>query len=136
MTTLKEKIKIVEEELIKLKEIMNEFPDVELSRDGMSSPEVNKIATHVEYKNTCGCCPGTPFASRFYIERFGIKIYAHPIEIWIGYDNENGGGKIFKDNWKDVIFNINKINPELIETVQKFVDDNQAYYSDDDDEDD
>jgi len=141
MTTLKEKILKEENDLNILKKILEEFPDVELGstrwEDKMLfSASINSIATNVEFKHSCGCCSGAPLLARFYIERFGKKIYVKPIEICVGCGNEYGSGQIFKDNWEDIIFNENKINPELLETVQKFVDENPAIDFSDDDEDD
>jgi hypothetical protein len=139
MTTLKEKILKEENDLNIFKKILEEIPDVELGstqweNEMLFSASINSIATNVEFKHSCGCCSGAPLLARFYIERFGKKIYVKPIEICIGCGNEYGSGEDFKNDWKDIIFKRNKINPELLEKVQKFVDDNPAIdYSDDED---
>jgi len=136
MKTLKEKL---EDRISKSKEeieqnekiikLISIYPDLRIysnrwNKEYFSSKLVNKIVTDVEFANACGCCADAPLYAKFYVEIDGIKIYAEPVEVYIGEGSYGGSGYVNIELWENRLDALN-INKNVFEKVEKYLEDNK-----------
>lgn len=58
----------------------------------LTSAKAAELATDVEFRTSCGCCADSVVYARAFFDEDGIRIYAKPVDLAIGTNNEWGYG--------------------------------------------
>ena len=124
----------------KIIELSKKYPDLKIysnrwNKEYFCSKLINPKVTDVEFANGCGCCVDTPLYAKFFTIIDGIKIYAEPVEVYIGEGSYGGSGYVNTEIWESRLdaLNINKI---VFDKVEKYLEDNKFEPYEEDEEDD
>jgi hypothetical protein len=130
--TLAQKIQKQEDHLLKVKKIMEMFPDVTEERDRwenirLYSPSINAIADDAEIHHSCGCCADASlYVSPFKIIE-GIQVYSKPAHFCIGHKVDFGTGDEVSEDWENQLKEEN-IGETAIAKVREYVRENKPRY--------
>lgn len=106
----------------RLERLYQDFPDLVVKTVGRSpvvyycSVSVNRVATDLDLRHSCGCCPDGTLNVRVFVETVDGRIYGLPLDTAVGERHYMGGDRPRK-GWKEKMGAIG-ISNALIEKVQ------------------
>jgi len=116
-------IKLKSEELLKIKSLLDIYPDLEsyVGRWGKNvycSKSVNKLVNNYERRFNCGCCSDSPLELWPYLDTEHGRIYSSPAMFFIGKkDDDFFRTKLVQSaGWKDDLKK-HDIPEDLIEKI-------------------
>lgn len=103
---IKEKIEKLSKEAERLERIRAKFLDLDEERDRwgkvrLSAKSANPLTTDIETRHSCGCCNDSPYYAMPYLDFEGERIYASPVQTYIGEKATSYYGEVWLDDWHE-----------------------------------
>jgi hypothetical protein len=99
-------------------------------REYLVSDIISLLTTDVEFGASCGCCSDSVVYARAYLQEDGIRVYASPLNLEIGVNNEYGSG-IYPSP-----YDASHLSEEVQEKISGYLAENPPIdYEDEDEED-
>jgi len=119
--------------------LIEKYPDLHEKTDRwnkrrLCSKKVNGVVNKCFIKHSCGCCADSPLEVWPYIIEGNILVFSDPCGILIGEANACGSGEIPNEGWQEDLRE-ESISEEVINQVQKYLDENPPQPYDDEDDD-
>jgi hypothetical protein len=100
----------------------------------LCSEQVNNMAVDVEFRHSCGCCPGAAIYAMPYVDRGEHRVYANPPQMFIGESATFGYGEIPEPEWEKEVRSYN-VTDAVVKKIKKYFADNpETNFSDEGDD--